>query len=606
MEDQTVPEVSENTPQLPVPDQECFSLLNANHSTPPYAVRTYYLRTIDELTHRLEYAPENVANEYAGKIKGYKEAFALVYPWISSQQSEPEKNLHKSDAFAILGLKPGTARLKIRDRIRDITADLDRLEKSADQQILAAIGLERNLIARATVAIFPELESETNIRTESQSRAAIWIPKRWSKKLIFGVSVLLVGVAAIFGVKKFMEERGEKKELTIKKANRDLLKACKRGNVENLEEAIQAGADANCEDEKGVPAIMWAVYSGDMEVVEFLIEEGADCDPESGPMPVEGNGNYWETAWYGSTLVAAAGEGHMDIVEFLISDCGVDINKVDYNDEEDQNGMTAVIASASNGHEAIVKYLIPLKPNLETADADGRTALMLAVMHDNPDIAKILLKAGADFQAIDDEGKSVYDLADSYAMRTILEEFGADKFEYFNEFDKEDSRFAATSGADFGKEVSGGNLRMWQVSEGYCNDTYANFGIDKYEDFVLEAGVRWISGSNSTFGLIFGRDDDDNYYSFQVNASGEYELSKFEGGSKSPVIVKTFSALIHSGSEINSLRIQKEGYSLSLYINGEYEAYSYYYGSFGSQFGLSICNEGSAAFTFFKLTGDPD
>lgn len=625
-------------PELKVdkPEEAAFILMNSDEQSTPAAVRSFFLQTITDLEHRLEYAPSHVGQKYEDKIKSYRSAFAQVYPWVVSRDSNPSGTLHKSDAYAILGLRSGAAKRKVKERIREISASLDILETGSDETIKIAAQIERDTITRATVAIFPEFSIESVVsqkpsaeaftKSKSKSRELFtdskplgaedlggWRPdfeftkKKWFKPVMIIALVLIVGAGGTFGVKKFIDDRNEKMELARKKANKNLLKACKRGNFDKAETAITDGADVNHEDEDGVPAIMWAVYGGDMELVEMLIDEGADCDPQSGPMYVDGQNRYWETIWYASTVVAAAGEGHEDIMEFLVVDCGADVNKVDYNDEEDTYGMTPVMAAAKNGHDDVVKILIDEKVDLENSNEEGQTALMLAVIHDHTDVVKMLLKAGADYQASDDEGNTVYDHADSYSMRTLLEEYGADKFEYFNEFDKADAKFADYTGTDFGKEIVGGKMRMWQDADGYCNDTYSKFSVDKYDDFVLETKVRWIDGSkNAQFGIIFGRDDDDNYYAFKITANGEYELSKYYGGYKSSMIDKTYSGRIKKGTETNTLRIKKEGYSVYLYVNDEYLAYDYFYGSYGSQYGLTLCNEATVEFDYFKLTGDPD
>jgi hypothetical protein len=63
----------------------------------------------------------------------------------------------------------------------------------------------------------------------------------------------------------------------------NLLQAIKRKQVAIVHTFVAKGADPGTRDERGRPAIIWAVASGRPEIVQFHLEQGADpavTDPE--------------------------------------------------------------------------------------------------------------------------------------------------------------------------------------------------------------------------------------------------------------------------------------------------------------------------------------
>lgn len=76
-------------------------------------------------------------------------------------------------------------------------------------------------------------------------------------------------------------------------------------NLQILKILVDAGASSNCETDWGTPLIA-AACTGDLKVVQFLIEAGADAK-----MWVDMDG-------YASPLMAAADEGDEEIFEYLL------------------------------------------------------------------------------------------------------------------------------------------------------------------------------------------------------------------------------------------------------------------------------------------------
>ncbi|XP_012519942.1 PREDICTED: ankyrin repeat family A protein 2 [Propithecus coquereli] len=120
----------------------------------------------------------------------------------------------------------------------------------------------------------------------------------------------------------------------------------------NLENVI------NHTDEEGFTPLMWAAAHGQIAVVEFLLQNGAD--PQ-----LLGKGRE-------SALSLACSKGYTDIVKMLL-DCGVDVNEYDWN------GGTPLLYAVHGNHVKCVKMLLEngADPTIETDS--GYNSMDLAV-----------------------------------------------------------------------------------------------------------------------------------------------------------------------------------------------------------------------------------
>ena len=105
---------------------------------------------------------------------------------------------------------------------------------------------------------------------------------------------------------------------------KDLCKAAKKGCVEGVRAALDAGADVNRRGHQySHSPLMLAANSGHDKCLELLIKAGADIECEE--------------AWTSRTsLMVAAVQGHDNCLELLIH-AGADLNK------KDRFGCTALI-----------------------------------------------------------------------------------------------------------------------------------------------------------------------------------------------------------------------------------------------------------------------
>ncbi|ETS85945.1 hypothetical protein PFICI_03970 [Pestalotiopsis fici W106-1] len=145
---------------------------------------------------------------------------------------------------------------------------------------------------------------------------------------------------------------------------------------------------------------------GDVEMIEWVIEEGADVNrPAFGIMA--------RTA-----LQAAAEQGYMNNVECLLR-AGADVNAPPVR----TRGRTALQAAAEQGHIAITERLLQANAqiNAEPAVIGGITALEAAVISGNVSLVEILLERGAWPNTKDVHGNTPLILASKKGHTAVVE-----------------------------------------------------------------------------------------------------------------------------------------------------------------------------------------
>jgi ankyrin repeat protein len=137
--------------------------------------------------------------------------------------------------------------------------------------------------------------------------------------------------------------------------------------VENEEFAvllIAKGADIYFTDEKNVGTLLQASHRGLVDVVKALLEKHSSN---------EGTADFLNTASDDgiTPLIAAASEGHRDCVTLLLA-ATVDVNA------KDKDGTNSIMAASARGHVDVVAALLAAGANVNDKNADGHTALMFA------------------------------------------------------------------------------------------------------------------------------------------------------------------------------------------------------------------------------------
>ena len=120
--------------------------------------------------------------------------------------------------------------------------------------------------------------------------------------------------------------------------------------------------------------------------------------------------------------------------------------------------------------------------------------------------------------------------------------------------------------------------------------TYKNIPISTQRDFVIEAQYKKVSGiQNNGYGLVFGREDNDNEFQFEISGDGHFRADKYVKGAFTEVKAWTKSTAIKEGNgSRNKLSVVKLGSSLEYYINDQLVFTDRFQPFFGDAIGLTI------------------
>jgi len=195
--------------------------------------------------------------------------------------------------------------------------------------------------------------------------------------------------------------------------SQEFLKAVTQGDVARVKEMLEADAElARVRDDKGVSAILKAIYSGKQGVAAVLLASGIEL-------------NVFEAAAAGQTmrvrdLISADASrvnafasdgfmplglavffGHPDVVEVLLA-AGADVNLA----SREAMKVTPLHSAAASRRAGIARLLIAHGANVNARAENGFTPLHEAAANGDMEFAKLLLDRGADINAKTIDGKT--------------------------------------------------------------------------------------------------------------------------------------------------------------------------------------------------------
>ncbi|GKT42724.1 putative ankyrin repeat protein L93 [Colletotrichum spaethianum] len=158
--------------------------------------------------------------------------------------------------------------------------------------------------------------------------------------------------------------------------------ASTKGHQQIVQLLLEAGANVNTQSGKYGSALQIASTKGYQQIVQLLLNAGADVNAQGG--------------FYGNTLQAACAleRGNPEIVQLLL-EAGADVNA--------QGGEygNALQAASIQGHQQIVQLLLEAGADVNAQGGFYGNALQAAcaLERGNPEIVQLLLEAGADVNA---------------------------------------------------------------------------------------------------------------------------------------------------------------------------------------------------------------
>ena len=197
-----------------------------------------------------------------------------------------------------------------------------------------------------------------------------------------------------------------------------LMWVAQNGHNELVEVLIEAGADINTTSIQKMTALNYAINANKLDAIKLFIENGIDPDTVI---------DKYET----TLLMWAARNGHNDLVEALI-EAGADINTtsiqkmtalnyainannldaiklfiengIDPDMVIDKYETTLLMWAAKNGHNELVEVLIKAGADINKKDKIGESALITACFWEQPKIAKIIINAGGNVNITNNYG----------------------------------------------------------------------------------------------------------------------------------------------------------------------------------------------------------
>jgi ankyrin repeat protein len=367
---------------------------------------------------------------------------------------------------------------------------------------------------------------------------------------------------------KFDEANRQEKAIRLAKVNADLIAGVKSGSSSQVKDALAAGADATAHDGK-TPILLIAIKAGNLQMVKDLVAAGAKCNDRSGSLVVSSTS-------YATPAVLAAGTNKMDILKYLIESCKASVNDQEYNaPTSSYNGWSPLGAAASAGNLEAVKYLVSkgADKNVKQGSA-GYTPLLEASENGHYEVVKFLIDNKADIMVTTKNGKDAYELTKSSTIKSLLKENGLGKLTIIDNFNSYSSSVFFPDQekyTDSNRDVyiAGGKLVFFlkkDVGSSYTEDIN---DVDANQDYTVEADFSQ-TGTQDPHGLVFGGKGSGDSYRVLIDPNGGYvALKKYANGDwKTIVDYKQTSAVNQRSGSTNTIKIEKKGSSVDVYVNG--------------------------------------
>lgn len=142
------------------------------------------------------------------------------------------------------------------------------------------------------------------------------------------------------------------------------------GDLTSVELYLEAGFSANTNNEKGIPILALAVRHKHKRLLPLLLSNGADLNAQSDDR-------------HNTAIMDAAAEGDIDILEFLLRQ-GANL------DFQSKSGQSALILAAGQGHTKAAALLIHAGADVTLSDKLGMSAKKYAQLFRNEELLSMI------------------------------------------------------------------------------------------------------------------------------------------------------------------------------------------------------------------------
>lgn len=158
------------------------------------------------------------------------------------------------------------------------------------------------------------------------------------------------------------------------------------GDLQSVEQWIDAGGDLNVQDENGASLIMWAAYGQNLELVKHLIAKGADT---------EGKGVIWldenQQSYVGNLQSIASYHADIPMLRYLVEEAGLDIDAREWSPSSGQaDGWRAVQWAVSLNYPELLTQLLEMGAQTENETDGNSLPLVMAIGSSQELLVRIL------------------------------------------------------------------------------------------------------------------------------------------------------------------------------------------------------------------------
>ncbi|KAJ4263147.1 hypothetical protein NW762_006769 [Fusarium torreyae] len=182
--------------------------------------------------------------------------------------------------------------------------------------------------------------------------------------------------------------------------------ATRKGQLEEVEVLIAAGADIDQQTHDGWTALMLAVTAENVEIVKLLLK--ARCS-----VNVADIGQVPSLHW--------AARGNTPVLVGLLLAAGASLRQRDHNGDMPLHKLARYSTASFDNMRTIIETLVMAGADLEARNDKGKTALMDAVIFNNITAVRALVEAGASLSPSDHNSQNLLHFAAEYASLEILE-----------------------------------------------------------------------------------------------------------------------------------------------------------------------------------------
>lgn len=179
-----------------------------------------------------------------------------------------------------------------------------------------------------------------------------------------------------------------------------LMIAVEKGYMRTLKKLISKGVALNAPDYIGRNALLTAIQSERTEIINFLLEKGAN--PNILYADTDSDNSYF--SYCTSPLMSATERKNVSLVKLLLA------NRADPN-LTCKNGKNALRNAIKNGNGEIFDLLITSGADVKAVDNNGETNLMYAVQHEDTAAVKKMIEMGIPVNTRNKQGSTALMIA---------------------------------------------------------------------------------------------------------------------------------------------------------------------------------------------------